>query len=243
MRKINKKGELTTKNLVTIIVLITSFAIILFLLFRLNLGETTDKEICHNSVVLASKGKGILGGLDCKTNYICISGGGKCEGINPTKTVKVDPNNKEEIMKSIADEMADCWWMFGEGKLDYLKADGKYHCAICSMTKFDNLIQDEVEEISYLEFYEYLRDTGKSNTETYLKYLYNVLDINSVKKLNKKIKIVDEKILTSEKFAIITGLNPNSDLLMEDFKIYPYFVKSDEVMTKTDCEVFDLTKA
>lgn len=242
MNKINKKGELTTQKLVTIIILITSFVIILFLLFRLNLGVTTDKEICHNSVVLASKGKGLVGELDCKTNYLCISGGGKCEGINPTTTVEVNPNNKEEIMKAIADEMAECWWMFGEGKLDYKHADWEgYHCAACSVVKFNKKVQAEFSEISYKEFYEYLKNTKKSDTENYLKYLYDVFDVESVKKLNKKIDIDNGKISTKEKFAVVTGLNPNWP--RPDARIHPYFVKSDEVTDKTECSVFDITKA
>ena len=154
MRKINKKGELTTKKLVTIIVLIASFVIILFLLFRLNLGATTDKEICHNSFVLKSKGQGLVGGLDCKTNYLCITGGGKCEEYNPTETIKIslkgeDEIIKQEITKVIADEIADCWWMIGECELDYggfWDIQG-YHCAVCSIIKFDDTIQAEYSEI------------------------------------------------------------------------------------------------
>lgn len=47
----NRKGELTTQQLVMLIILILSFAVILFFIFRLNLGGTTNKEICHDSVV------------------------------------------------------------------------------------------------------------------------------------------------------------------------------------------------
>ena len=66
MIKMNKKGELTTHQLVGLIILIVSFAVILFLLFRLNLGETTNKEICHNSVIM--KGKSIASKLISPTN-------------------------------------------------------------------------------------------------------------------------------------------------------------------------------
>ncbi len=242
-----KKGELTTKTLITIIVLIASFVIILFLLFRLDLGATTDKEICHNSVVLKSKAKGFVGALDCKTNYVCISGGGKCENINPTETIKIslkgeDEIIKQKIMKVIADEMADCWWMFGEGELNYLGTDFEgYHCAICSIVKFDEEVYTKFSEINYAEFYYYLSETEKSNTQSYLKYLYNVFDVSSVENLNKKIDIDNGKISTQEKFAVVTGMNPNWPVA--DGKIFPYFVKSDEVTDKTECSVFDITRA
>ena len=251
MRKINKKGELTTKKLVTIIVLITSFVIILFLLFRLDLGAMTDKEICHNSVVLKSKAKGFVGELDCKTNYVCISGGGKCEDINPTETIKIslkgeDEIIKQEIMKVIADEMADCWWMFGEGELNYqglwksateFLPWSKYHCAVCSTVKFDEkIINSEISEITYGEFYDFLEDAKKSNTKTYLKYLYNVFDVNSVQELNKKMDIDNEKISLNEKYVIVTGMKKGK-------YIHPYFVKSGEEKEKTECSVFDITRA
>ena len=75
----NHKGELTTQQIVTLIILVVSFAVILFLIFRLNLGETTQKEICHNSVLMKAKSLPGTGYLDCKTNYVCISGGGECD--------------------------------------------------------------------------------------------------------------------------------------------------------------------
>ena len=138
----NKNAEITTQQIVILIILVTSFVIILFFIFKLNLGSESQKDICHNSVVLKGKSIVVSEALDCRTNYLCISGGGKCEGINPTETVKVNPNNKGEIMKAIASEMADCWWMFGEGKLDYLSIGDKNalsetSCAICSIVKFD----------------------------------------------------------------------------------------------------------
>src|SRR3989344_4486096 len=77
----SRKAELTTTQLVVLIVLIVSFIIILFLIFRLNPGEQSDKEICHNSVILKSRTAGVAGSLDCKTNYLCVSGNGDCEGF------------------------------------------------------------------------------------------------------------------------------------------------------------------
>ena len=233
----NKAGELTTQQLVTIIILIVSFAVLLILLFKLNLGETTDKEICHNSVLMKSKGKGLIGELDCKTNYICISGGGECKDFNPTTTVKVNPKNKSEIIKEIADEMADCWWMFGECKLDYgnfwdLKG---YHCAICSIIKFDNKIQENFPEISYTEFYNYL-NKPKDKTQTYLKYLYGTSSLNE---LEQKF---EGPILTSEKYAVFTGMNPGAG---KDPCIMSQIIKSENIgdKEKSGCDVFDITKA
>lgn len=144
----NKKAELTTQQLVTLIILITSFAILLFFLLRLNLGEETIKEICHNSVVM--KDKTLLskatGNLDCQTEYLCFSKSEDCEGINPTRVIEI--KNKEELVAEVEKEIKDCWWMFGEGKLNYVGFDvSDYHCAICSILKFDKDIQEKYPEI------------------------------------------------------------------------------------------------
>ena len=139
-KKVNgKKGELTTQQLVVIIILILSFTVILFLLFRLNLGETTNKELCHNSVVLAGKGSGFVGELDCTTTYVCISNGENCEDFS--ETINVEVKTEEETIEAIQQEIDDCWWMFGEGKINYVGSVSLpgYRCAICSVIKFEGI--------------------------------------------------------------------------------------------------------
>lgn len=236
----NKKGELTTQQIVILIIMITSFAIILFLLFRLNLSETSDKQICHNSVVLKSKGK--LGGeLDCKTNYVCISGGGDCEDRIYTK-IKVDlnkPTAKNDTMKIIADEMADCWWMFGEGKLNYIGENfgGKTSCAICSVIMFDNKILDLISEkpfmITYREFYEYLNNVNKDDTQTYFAYLYKSYEVdkfqNDISHLT--IDIDKDLILSDETYNVITGVRKGALYGYFDSGtfLHSYYIKSSQM--------------
>ena len=243
-----KTGELTTQQVVGLIILITSFAVILFFFFRLNLGETTNKEICHNSVVLKGKSVAGFGSLDCRTNYLCISGGEECEGISPTETKEIDltkDNAKNEIMKAIADEMADCWWMFGEGKVDYggswdstvekIIPWSEYNCAVCSNIKFDKKIQENFQEgINYNEFYNFLNNK-KDDSQTYLKYLYGSDSLDIVKSKLKKFKF-SENFFTNERFAIVTGMRKGE-------YIYPYFVESNVIKDKTECGIFDITKA
>ncbi|MEX2017252.1 MAG: hypothetical protein WD876_02165, partial [Candidatus Pacearchaeota archaeon] len=57
----SKKGELTTQQIVTILIVIASFIILLYFLFRINPAETNQKQICYNSVLLSSKGEGLVG--------------------------------------------------------------------------------------------------------------------------------------------------------------------------------------
>lgn len=214
-----QRGELTTQQLVTLIILIVSFGIILFLIFGLDLGEKTDKEICHNSVIL--KGRSVLksGSLDCKTNYVCISGGGKCKDISPTITVEIDMNPeadnekernekiKNQTMKAIAEEMADCWWMFGEGKIDYVGraiVEDEKVCALCSRISFDKTIQDFIRmdgenKINYKDFYNYLQSTDKKKGVKYLNYLHNTNKLDG-------FKLPDEAIDFTTQYIVFTGM-------------------------------------
>ena len=136
----SKRGELTTQQIVTMVILITSFIIILFLLFRLNLGETSDSEICHNSVVM--RGSSTLPtesvSLNCHTQYICLTADGTCEGLTKPKVIKVE--SLRDVYLELANEMANCFWMFGERKVDYVGSEGHHnnYCSICSQVLFDD---------------------------------------------------------------------------------------------------------
>jgi len=167
-----KKAELTTQQIVLLIILITSFVIILLLLFRLNLKEQTQDQICHNSVILKGKSTFGSGNLDCKTSYVCVSGGENCNDITPTKTIEVNSQEVNEIYKAIADEMANCWWMFGEGKVDYTTgfADTDRVCAVCSSIKFSNI---NIEDFSYSSLTNFLKGNKIRNTQqNYFDYLF-----------------------------------------------------------------------
>ena len=210
-----KKGELTTQQIVMLIILITSFAVILFLLFRLNLGKETDKEICHNSVVM--RGNSVLPkdavSLNCKTKYLCITEDGTCEGLTKPEIKKV--KEKTEVYKILADEMADCWWMFGEGKVNYVGSDFSHnnYCSICSQVVFDNSLKKIKEikngKISKDELYEYLSETNMGEEKiTYSEYLLGTNDIKSIKQEFFEKKGVDSfgSIEIDKPYFVVMGI-------------------------------------
>jgi len=206
--KKNKRGELTTQQIIELIILIVSFGIILFLIFRLNLGETSDKEICHNSVVL--KAKSPLGGeVDCKTNYVCISGGGDCENFNPSTTIEVDADNQTQIMKAIAEEMVDCWWMFGEGKLNYASTAivEEHTCSICSFIAFDEKIVEEFSKkpLDYTLFYDFLKNP-KSRQQTYLQYLYGAGEVKDISHKFVVENYLSNQLEFDKQYMIVTSV-------------------------------------
>lgn len=186
---LNKKGELTTQYIVILIVLILSFAVILFFLFKLNLGSESEKEICHNSVV--TRGVSVIPSesvpLNCRRDYVCLSEDGSCDELVGPRVEKV--KSVEDIYSALANEMADCWWMFGEGKIDYVgdKATEKNYCSICSQVSFDNSVSEieglEGGTISKDEFYKYLSENKISGGEkTYSEYLFRTNDVEELKR-------------------------------------------------------------
>jgi hypothetical protein len=145
----NKKGEPSTGALVGIIILVLSFAILLILLFRVDLKKNIDKEICHNSVILKSTviaSQNVMKDvvpLKCKTQVLCLSKDGTCEDMVSPSIVKV--KTKEEVYNILAEELASCWWMFGEGQIDYVGKEvlaDKNYCSLCSQIAFDNSIKE-----------------------------------------------------------------------------------------------------
>ena len=183
----NKKAELSTQQIVLLLILIISFIIILLFLFRLNPGDESKKEACHQSVVL--RGNSAIPAdavpLKCEVNYLCITKDGTCEGITTKNVEKV--KTEEEIYDVLANEMADCWWMFGEGDLNYVGKDMAHnlYCSLC--TQF--ILDDSLNEIEGIEngrvdesrFYQYLGAKEYSDKDmSYLKYITGANSFSSL---------------------------------------------------------------
>ena len=220
MKKI--KGEITTQQIVLLIILLVSFIIILFLLFRINFGKETDSEVCHNSVVM--RGSSVLPAdatsLKCSRTYICITKDGSCEGMTKPEIKKV--KTKEELYNALAEEMANCWWMFGEGKVNYVTKTmlKNNYCSICSQIGFDNSIMDMKDEsgaavfteneISKDELYDYLSVTPLPDKEmNYAEYMLGTNDVNSFKgelsnQAGKEVSF--GKIKIGEQYFVVMGI-------------------------------------
>ncbi len=183
----NKLGELTSKQLITIIILIISFVIILLFFFVLNPGSEAAQQACKNSVALRGTELGEATKLECKTQQICISGGEECEySSKDVRTIRV--KDREEILSALSDLMYDCWWMMGEGKVDYAPRgygfEEKY-CHICNTIKFDEVVKENENwnTIGMKELYYYLQNKRiKDNDQSYLYFLYKVNSLDGVQK-------------------------------------------------------------
>ena len=180
----NKRAELSTQQIVMIIILITSFAVILFFLFRLGIGEKSEEQLCRNSV-LQKASVFTDAPLQCYREYVCITKDGSCEELIKPEKIKV--KTLDEVYVALANEMADCWWMFGEGKVEYVGKDltKNNYCSICSQIYFDDSLENlegiENKKISKDELYDYLTKNEYSKDKTYSQYLLGTNDLSIFK--------------------------------------------------------------
>jgi hypothetical protein len=194
-----KNGEITSQQIVILIIIIVSFAVLLYFLFALNLGEESSKELCRNSVLLRGNSAIPSGSipLNCERSYECLTADGSCEGItNPD--VKAEVKNLDEVYKKLADSMAECWWMFGEGKIAYVGDDlltENNYCSICSQIYFDESVKTiegiEEDKISKNGLYEYMsRAQVPGQQKTYLEYLFGDNNLDDIKaKINENPEV------------------------------------------------------
>jgi hypothetical protein len=151
-----------------------------------------DKEIneqtCRASVVLRG-GTGEVVPLNCQREYICITKDGSCEGMTKPEIKKV--KSEYELYDVLAEEMRYCWWMYGEGDINYVKdrVTPQNLCSICDQIFFDDSIKElkaydgnaEIYpfvdgKIKKDEFYKYLAASKMPESEkdlTYSQYIFN----------------------------------------------------------------------
>ena len=182
-----KKGELSTQQIIMIIILIASFIVVLYFLIKLNLGNESVQEVCHNSVTLRASAALPADStpLKCYTDYVCLTKNGDCgDMVNPAiEKVKTE----DEVYHALAEQMANCWWMFGEGKVDYIgsKILQQNYCSICSQLYLDNSLKDinsfSDGQISKDKLYDYLAANEYTQGKTYAQFLFGTNDISGLK--------------------------------------------------------------
>jgi len=186
----NKKGsEMSIGLIITIIIILASFIVLLFFWLRANPGGESEKDVCHNSVVI--RGNSIVHGLSseliplkCYREYVCITKDGSCD-IMAKPYTKEKVKTKEEVYKILADKLADCWWMFGEGKMNYVGKDfgSKLYCSFCSQIAFDDSVKEIFgsNEFNKEELYLYMKNKNMTAQEvSYLEYLYGSSHLTEV---------------------------------------------------------------
>jgi hypothetical protein len=177
----NKKAEITSEEIVHWIPFFLSVIILLYFITSFDFSKTIDEHFCHLTVLaqdilpdLFKEGVPVL----CTTSKICISRDGSCEMFKGRKVKKI--SSITALYDYLGEQMADCWWMFGEGKVNYVKqglTSSTLYCSICSDLVFDNSIYSLVPganppTINKIDFYKYLESKKISKKQTYSQYLF-----------------------------------------------------------------------
>jgi hypothetical protein len=241
-----KKGEVSTTTIVTVLIIVASFAVLLYFWYQANFGGVANEQVCHNSVVLTALTKNLIGRLNCKTQFVCVSGGGTCISSSD-ETVKVNVKNKDEVLQSIADKLANCWSTFGEGNINYVSADlfkiSNTGCALCYDIKFDDKLQTAFPNgITYRELYDYMAGANMPGTQqTYLYYLYQEDTVDNLLKDYPSAQQYATRIipLNSEYFVVTGEVRADYIVillgLMKAGPIHPLLMNINEV-SKLNCK-------
>lgn len=220
-----KKGELTSEQIVTIVILIVSFSVILLFFLVFGFKSEITKETCRNSVVL--RGSTPLGKetvrLQCKTQEVCITMGKNC-GVERADVEVLKVKNKDDLLNHLADLMYDCWWQMGGGKINYAPSGwrGQY-CVMCDVITFDDSIKNNpsLNKITLKELFVKLQEKKVPNGDAnYLYYLYGFNSIGAaLEAYGEKNEQFSGEILNSvldfsqnSKYALVTAVESGASL-------------------------------
>jgi len=151
-----KRGELTQNKIIVIIILvIVAAVIILFMVTEYIIGRAAvNKQDCYNTVV--ARNNAFVRGEVIQQELVPL----RCK----TEEIKIDSSDEEEIKKTIANAMYDCWWMLGEGRMTFLKDDAyirpfnkdvsaeKVACLLCSTINFNQKVKEKNLQIDVFDY-------------------------------------------------------------------------------------------
>jgi hypothetical protein len=130
----NRIGQLTSRQIVIVVLAILGFIIAMgFLFYIFNQEQMNSQELCHLSLLERATAPIVAGAIpiQCTTGKICITSesGGECKefaGESDVQRIRVDIGEKTEeqvkarkkIEEVNANAFYDCWRMTGGGRLD-----------------------------------------------------------------------------------------------------------------------------
>jgi len=226
----NKRGEMTSKQLITVIILIVSFGIILFFWSMFNWQGDINRETCHTSVVLRAsatfKGWEFMNNipLKCQTDRICFKNSLFSNGcdIYGESVRNVNAGNKDELLDFITEDIYNWHKTLGEGKINFFETTWfihDKHCLIDSVYSFDDNTQKAVAKeggITFGEIYRKLDSKKNSDGVSYFKEMYGTdLDsyLGNLKSDNPQLIVLNQKINLSNNYALIGGIIPGTNKL------------------------------
>lgn len=187
-----KRGELTSSQIVAIVLAIAGFVVVLFFLAIIYGGSKgqDQREICRLSILTRATTPHAAQAavpIACTTEKICVSMSGAKDacpqflGEENVFSVKLDGKTEESnarlIEKTSAEAMYYCWSMTGKGQLDlfgtagelFLGSQGKATCIICSRIAYATDINDSIlNQVNLKRYLETERVPISGSSLTYL---------------------------------------------------------------------------
>lgn len=186
---------MTSSTTLDVLLVVISGVFIILVFANIGLTEEIDRETCHQSVIYRATLPDSLffdlkdlPSLKCETAKFCITdktfGKADCKdafGEGDYVTVRVDEENlDDEINKFVARELASCWSMMGEGKIQVFTRDAltKKRCSVCSRIAFDKEMKDYLSDVEGLGNYLLTREVPNKNM-SYWKFLAKGVNTDS----------------------------------------------------------------
>lgn len=170
-RGLEKKAQVNWYLIISLILGILILIIAVYWIFQEYFsGDDAGKELCRQSIILRDKAPEtsiLFKDFSLKEAFPL-----KCK----TDVVNIDYKNTKQAEQEIADALASCWWLLGEGKFKILAHDSsdiQTGCFICARI---HILDDEKVKAYYRENSTSinLRDTiylKMSDGKTYYDYL------------------------------------------------------------------------
>lgn len=174
---ISSKKGIAAEQLVVIVLVIAAFMLIAGVVTRFmsNADDKQAENLCRDSIAVRAATSISIDGT-------FIHGEAKLSPVLCKTIDKKVSGDREEIKQQIANSMARCWWMFGEGKYEQILDNGamapaffnldqsENDCFVCSTAPIN---EDSFEPITTQEFYRYLSTTKIPTVKdkTYLEYI------------------------------------------------------------------------
>ena len=180
-----KKGELTSAQIVILVIAIIGFVIVLIFLLSPELIGQSEEEICRLSILeratLPTSAQSYTP-LKCTTNKICLSLGDDCPqfvGEKNIEKIKLSDKKSEESARTIekitAESMFDCWSLTGRGRLSLFTGgesalfnnlftetfsieNAEARCLICSRVALSPQLQTNNEILNNVNVNRYLKE-------------------------------------------------------------------------------------
>jgi hypothetical protein len=160
---VDKKGSEKYYLLMSLILGLIILGISLwFIFYEYFSEEDINWETCRTSIYLRS------GNLAHGAKYVQENFPFKCQ----TEVLEIDYVDEERALKEIADSLASCYYLFGEGRLSLFGPgwfSSKKICFVCSRIHFS---EDVKSKYANLDVGDYIIKTPFNEKGTYFDYIY-----------------------------------------------------------------------